>query len=95
MKSKVKEMPVFKTEDDEREFWSNHSPLDYMRSDAVRSGIFPDLKPSTKSISIRLPEDLIEELKVIAHKRDVPYQSLAKIYLAREVMMERRASQAK
>lgn len=95
MKNAVKNIPVFENEDEEHEFWSKHSPLDYMRSDAARSGIFPDLKPTTKSISIRLPEDLIEELKVIAHKRDVPYQSLAKIYLAREVMMERRASQTK
>lgn len=95
MKNTVKDIPVFGNEDEEREFWTKHSPLDYMRSDDARSGIFPDLKPTTKSISIRLPEDLIEELKVIAHKRDVPYQSLAKIYLAREVLMERRASQTK
>lgn len=56
----------------------------------VRKGVFPDLKPSLKSVSIRLPEDMLEELKVLAHKKDVPYQSLVKIYLSREILMERR-----
>jgi len=57
---------------------------------SVRKGVFPNLKPSLKSVSIRLPEDMLEELKVLAHKKDVPYQSLVKIYLSREILMERR-----
>ena len=90
MKTKVKQVPAFKSEDKEREFWKTHSPLDFMDRTTVRKGVFPDLKPSLKSVSIRLPEDMLEELKVLAHKKDVPYQSLVKIYLSREILMERR-----
>lgn len=94
MKQKVKKIPVFKNEDQERRFWAKNSPLDFMAADSARKGAFPDLKPSLKSISIRLPEGMLEELKILAHKKDVPYQSLAKIYLAREILMERRALQS-
>ena len=90
MKTKVKQVPVFKSEDAERKFWATHSPLDFMDRTSVRKGVFSDLKPSLKSVSIRLPEDMLEELKVLAHKKDVPYQSLVKIYLSREILMERR-----
>ena len=90
MTTKAKQIPVFKSEDEEREFWENNSPLDFMDRTSVRKGIFPNLKPSLKSVSIRLPEDMLEELKVLAHKKDVPYQSLVKIYLSREILMERR-----
>ena len=91
MTKKDKTIPRFTSEDEEREFWANNSPLDYMDNSSVRKGVFPDLKPSLKSVSIRLPEDMLEELKILAHKKDVPYQSLAKIYLAREIQRERRA----
>jgi predicted DNA binding CopG/RHH family protein len=91
MKTKPKKIPKFKTEDEEREFWATHSSLDYFDLSTARRVTFPNLKPTTKSISIRLPEALIDELKVLANKQDVPYQSLAKIYLAREVALERRA----
>lgn len=91
MKEKVKSIPHFKSEDEEREFWSTHSPLDFMNRSSARKAVFPNLKPTLKSVSIRLPEDMLEELKVLAHKKDVPYQSLAKMYLAREILMERRA----
>ncbi len=94
MKKKTEQIPVFKTEDEEREFWATRSPLDFMDRASVRKGIFPELKPSLKSISIRLPEDMLEDLKVLAHKKDVPYQSLAKIYLAREILIERRTLKA-
>lgn len=90
MKTKAKQIPAFKSENDEHEFWANHSPLDFMDRASARKGVFPDLKPSLKSVSIRLPEDMLEELKVLAHKKDVPYQSLVKIYLSREILMERR-----
>ena len=91
MKTKPKKIPKFKTEDEEREFWATHSTLDYFDLSTARRVTFPNLKPTTKSISIRLPESLIDDLKVLANKQDVPYQSLAKIYLAREVARERRA----
>jgi predicted DNA binding CopG/RHH family protein len=90
MNNKAKQIPAFKSEEDEREFWATHSPLDFMDCTSARKGVFPDLKPTLKSISIRLPEDMLEDLKVLAHKKDVPYQSLAKMYLAREILMERR-----
>lgn len=91
MKAKIKKIPTFKTEDEEREFWATHSSLDYFDLSTARRMTFPNLKPTTKSISIRLPEALINELKVLANKMDVPYQSLIKMYLARDVAMERRA----
>ncbi len=91
MKNTRKKIPVFKNEDQEREFWSKNSPLDFMDITSVEQGAFPDLKPTTKSISIRLPEHMLEQLKILAHKRDIPYQSLVKLYLGREILMERRA----
>lgn len=94
MTTKTKQIPRFQSEDEEREFWAENSPQDYMDTSTARKAAFPDLKPSLKSISIRLPEDMIEELKILANKKDVPYQSLAKMYLAREILMERRALKA-
>ncbi len=82
-------IPKFKSEDEEREFWATHSPLDYFDSRNIKRSSFRNLKPSLKSISIRLPEDMIAELKTLANKKDVPYQSLAKIYLARQIALER------
>jgi predicted DNA binding CopG/RHH family protein len=89
MKKMDKQIPKFKNEDEEREFWATHSPLDYFDSKKFKRASFPKLKPSLKSISIRLPEDMLAELKILANKKDVPYQSLAKIYLARQIALER------
>jgi len=89
MKKADKRIPKFKNEDEEREFWAIHSPLDYFDSKKLKRASFPKLKPSLKSISIRLPEDMLAELKILANKKDVPYQSLAKIYLARQIALER------
>ncbi|MFC1813079.1 BrnA antitoxin family protein [Thermodesulfobacteriota bacterium] len=89
MKKADKRIPKFKNEDEEREFWATHSPLDYFDAKKVKRASFPKLKPSLKSISIRLPEDMLAELKILANKKDVPYQSLAKIYLARQIALER------
>ncbi len=80
---------AFKNEDGEREFWATHSPLDYFNTKEFKRASFPKLKPSVKSISIRLPEDMLAELKTLANKKGVPYQSLAKIYLARQISLER------
>lgn len=89
MKKKDKSLPKFKNEDEERKFWATHSPLDYFDEKKFKRASFPNLKPSLKSISIRLPEDMLAELKNLANKKDVPYQSLAKIYLARQIALER------
>jgi len=89
MKKADKQIPKFSNEDEEREFWATHSPLDYFESARVKKAKFPNLKPSLKSISIRLPESMLEELKILANKKDVPYQSLAKMFLARQIALER------
>ena len=87
-----RKIPKFKNEDEEREFWAIHSPLDYFDDGEIKRASFPKLKPSLKSISIRLPEDMLAELKILANKKDVPFQSLAKIYLARQIALERSSS---
>jgi predicted DNA binding CopG/RHH family protein len=89
MKRTVNRIPEFKSEDEERKFWATHSPLDYFDSRRVNSTLFPELKPSLKSISLRVPSDMLAELKALASKKDVPYQSLAKVYLARQIALER------
>jgi uncharacterized DUF497 family protein/predicted DNA binding CopG/RHH family protein len=89
MSSNRKPIPAFTGEDEEREFWSAHDSTDYIDwSKAVRNPVLPNLKPSTRTVSIRLPESLIAELKALANKRDVPYQSLMKIFLAEKVKEE-------
>ena len=89
MKKVKMKLPEFNNEDEEREFWATHSPLDYFDSSTPKRGLFPNLKPSLKSVSIRLPEDLLFELKNLANKKDVPYQSLLKIFLAKQIAIER------
>ena len=88
MKGKVKEIPHFENEKEEREFWEKHDSADYVNWEDGKRVSFPALKPSLKSISIRLPESMIEQLKILAHKKDVPYQSLVKIYLSEKVREE-------
>jgi predicted DNA binding CopG/RHH family protein len=89
MSNNFKPMPHFSSEDEEREFWATHDSTEYVNwSTAVRDPVFPRLKPSTRTVSIRLPESLIAELKALANKRDVPYQSLMKIFLAERVKEE-------
>ncbi|MBN1639042.1 MAG: BrnT family toxin [Ignavibacteriales bacterium] len=86
--SKLKEIPKFKNEEEEREFWAVHDSTEYIDWSKSNKAIFPNLKPSTKTISLRLPESLIDELKRIANKRDVPYQSLIKIILRDKIEEE-------
>lgn len=81
-------IPKFMTEDEERAFWSNHDSTDYIDWSSAERITLSNLKPSTKKISLRLPELMIEELKVLANKRDVPYQSLMKIFLAERISKE-------
>jgi hypothetical protein len=66
MKNTDKVIPKFKSEDEEREFWATHSPLDYFDSGNIKRVVFSNLKPSLESTSIRLPEDMIAELKILA-----------------------------
>ena len=89
MKKVNRRVPDFKNEDGGREFWAPHSSLDFFDAKDFKKASFLNLKPSIKSISIRLPEDLLAELKILANKKDVPYQSLAKVFLARQIVLER------
>jgi len=89
MNSKVKPIPQFNNEDEEREFWATHDSTEYIDwSKAQKNPSFARLKPSTRTVSIRLPESLIAELKTLANKKDVPYQSLVKIFLYEKVKEE-------
>ena len=86
---KLKKMPKFKSEDEERKFWATHDSVDYIDWSRGRWLTLPKLKPSLTTISLRLPELLVAELKALANKRDVPYQSLLKVFLAERLMHER------
>ena len=88
-----KAIPAFKNEEQEREFWASHDSSDYIdwrRAETVR---LAKLRPTTRMISIRLPQPMIERLKVLANKRDVPYQSLLKIYVAEKIEEELRTEE--
>lgn len=91
----LKPIPIFKSEDEEREFWHTHDSVDYIDWSKAEQVSFPNLKPSTETISLRLPEHLLNQIKILANTRDVPYQSLMKIYLAEKVQEEQiRSKQA-
>jgi len=82
---KLKKIPNFKNEDEERNFWAKADSSDYIDWSKAQRAIFPNLKPSTENISLRLPAFLLARIKQLANKRDVPYQSLMKIFLAEKV----------
>lgn len=88
MKDKIRPVPRFRSEAEEREFWETHDSTDYVDWSKAQPARFPNLKFSTKSISLRLPLGLLERLKVAANKRDVPYQSLIKVWLAERLDAE-------
>jgi predicted DNA binding CopG/RHH family protein len=85
---KLEKVPKFRSEKEESEFWATHDSAEYLDYSRAKRVLFPNLKPSTRSISIRLPESLIEHLKVLANKRDIPYQSLLKMLLIEKVEEE-------
>ena len=85
---KRKQVPAFATADEERSFWATHDSMDYVDWRRARRPSFPELKPSLRTISLRLPESMIGQLKVLANKRDVPYQSLLKQFLAERLRKE-------
>ena len=84
----MKRIPKFKTEAEERDFWANADSSDYIDWSKARRTVLPNIKPSLKTISLRLPELMLEELKLLAHKRDVPYQSLIKIFISERLAEE-------
>jgi len=94
MKKIIKKIPKFRNEDQERDFWSKHDSTDYIDWDKAKKVVLPNLKPSVRTISIRLPEMMLEELKLLANKRDVPYQSLLKVFLAERIDAELHRSTA-
>jgi len=87
--SKAKAIPKFRTEADERAFWEEHDSSDYVDWKQAQPVSLPKLKPSTKTISLRLPEGLLDSIKIEANKRDMPYQSLIKYWLADDVKQSR------
>ena len=84
----MKSIPKFRTEEAERKFWAKHDSTEYVDWSNAKRAVFPNLKPSTKTISLRLPETMLEELKLLANKRDVPYQSLLKVFLSERIDSE-------
>ena len=88
--TKKKPVPEFKSEDEEREFWDKHDSTEFVDWQSAQHRKFPNLKPTLRTISLRLPVAMIEDLKVLANKKDVPYQSLLKVFLAERLERERR-----
>ena len=87
-KKKLLPLPEFQREEDEREFWASHDSADYVDWSHARKVTFPNLKLSTETISLRLPAGLLSDLKILANRADVPYQSLMKLFLAERVRQE-------
>jgi predicted DNA binding CopG/RHH family protein len=87
MKSTI---PEFQSEEEEREFWASQDSTKYIDWSQAKRLNLPNLRPSLRTISLRLPVSMIEDLKILANKRDVPYQSLLKIFLAERLEKERR-----
>lgn len=91
----LKPIPEFDNEDEEREFWETHDSVDYINWSKAERVVLPNLKPSTRTISMRMPESMLDELKLLANKRDVPYQSLIKVFLRERIDEELQRSGAK
>jgi len=85
MRRNLKPIPTFRNEAEERRFWESHDSTEYLDWSKAERVRLPNLKPTTTSISLRLPVSLLERIKVAAHKRDVPYQSLIKTWLAEKL----------
>lgn len=81
----LKPIPEFKDEDEEREFWATHDSTDYIDWSGGQRVIFSNLKPTTRTMSVRMPESMLAELRLLANKRDVPYQSLIKMFLRERI----------
>lgn len=90
----TKKLPKFKDEAAERKFWADHDSTEYVDWNSAKRVVLPNLKPSQKTISLRLPGMMLAELKRLANKRDVPYQSLLKMFLAERIEEEVRRTRA-
>ena len=88
--AKKRAVPEFRSEDQEREFWGSHDSTEFVEWRNAGRQKFPNLKPTLRTISLRLPVSMIEDLKILANQRDVPYQSLLKVFLAERLKKERR-----
>ena len=91
---KIRQVPKFRNEEDEREFWTMHDTTDYFdlsKSNRVEIEFDRGIEAPVKSISLRLPREMLNQLKVLANKKDIPYQSLIKVYLAEKIAEERKA----
>lgn len=86
---RLKKIPKFKDEDAEREFWSKADSTEYIDWSKAQRLVLPKFRPTLRTISLRLPESMIAELKLLANQRDVPYQSLLKVFLAEKIREER------
>lgn len=84
-----KKIPEFRSEEEEFEFWSKADSTEYLDWSKAKRVKLPNLKPTLRTISIRLPVSMVEDLKILANQRDVPYQSLMKVFLAERVAQER------
>jgi predicted DNA binding CopG/RHH family protein len=89
----MKTVPEFKSEDEEREFWAEADSTEYLDWKKGQRVVLSNLKPSLRTISLRLPESMLEELKLLANQRDVPYQSLMKVFLSERIEQELKVSQ--
>jgi len=92
---KPKPLPTFESEEEEREFWATHDSMDYVDWSKAERVVFPNLKPSVRTISLRLPVSMIAGLKALAHQRDVPYQSLLKVFISERLKQEWAASRSR
>jgi predicted DNA binding CopG/RHH family protein len=88
MSKPLKAIPQFTSESEEQQFWETHDSTDYLDWNQAQSVVFSNLKPTTKTISLRLPQHLLEAIKTAANARDVPYQSLIKIWLQEKAQGE-------
>lgn len=86
--SKLKPKPTFKSDAQEAAFWASHDSTEYVDYSNSRRMVFPKLKPSTETISLRLPKSLLDQLKTLANKRDVPHQTLLKLFVLERVQAE-------
>lgn len=92
MKKKLKEIPIHKNEDAEREFWAENDSTDFVNWDEAESAVLPKLKPTTRTISLRISASMLDKIRLVANKRDVPYQSLIKSFLQERIDEELKLS---
>ena len=92
MKKKPKEIPIFNNEDEEREFWGKPESSDYVDWDNARPVVFAKLKPTTTTISLRLSRSMLDKIRLVANKHDIPYQSLIKMFLKERIDQELKVS---